>query len=89
MNKLLKIGMAGGLVFGIVKLLKMKRVSDKMVRKISNPRVYKVNNQRIRKNKAQSASGRSGFFFCRGDVMIPISRNSFIFSLIQNRIFLR
>ncbi len=43
MNKLLKIGMAGGLVFGIVKLLKMKRVSDKMVSNLSNPRVHKVN----------------------------------------------
>lgn len=42
MNKLLKIGMAGGLVFGIVKLLKMKRVSDKMVSNLSNPRVHKV-----------------------------------------------
>ena len=34
--------MAGGLVFGIVKLLKMKRVSDKMVSNLSNPRVHKV-----------------------------------------------
>jgi hypothetical protein len=42
MNKLLKIGMAGGLVFGIVKLLKMKRVSDKMVSNLSNPRIHKV-----------------------------------------------
>ena len=39
MNKLLKIGMAGGLVFGIVKLLKMKRVSDKMVSKLLNRKV--------------------------------------------------
>ena len=42
MNNLLKIGMAGGLVFGIVKLLKMKRVSDKMVSNLSNPRIHKV-----------------------------------------------
>ena len=42
MNKLLKLGIAGGLVFGIVKLLKMKRVSDKMVSNLSNPRIHKV-----------------------------------------------
>jgi len=35
MNELLKIGITGGLVFGIIKLLKMKRVSDKMVSNFS------------------------------------------------------
>jgi hypothetical protein len=42
MNKLLGIGIAGGLAFGIVKLLKMKSVSDKMVSNLSNPRIHKV-----------------------------------------------
>jgi hypothetical protein len=42
MNKLLGIGIAGGLVFGIGKLLKMKSVSDKMVSNLSNPRIHKV-----------------------------------------------
>jgi len=42
MNKLLGIGIAGGLVFGIVKLFKMKTVSDKMVSNLSNPRIHKV-----------------------------------------------
>jgi hypothetical protein len=42
MNGLLKIGITGGLVFGIIKLLKMKRVSDKMVSNLSNPRIHKV-----------------------------------------------
>ncbi len=42
MNKLLKIGIAGGLAFGLVKLLKMKRVSEKLVSNLSNPRIHKV-----------------------------------------------
>ena len=42
MNKLLGIGIAGGLVFGIIKLFKMKTVSDKMVSNLSNPRIHKV-----------------------------------------------
>jgi len=41
-NKLLGIGIAGGLTLGIVKLLKMKSVSDKMVSNLSNPRIHKV-----------------------------------------------
>lgn len=42
MNKLLGIGIVGGLVFGAIKLFKMKTVSEKMVSKLSNPRVHKV-----------------------------------------------
>ena len=42
MNKLLKIGIAGGLVLGVIKLFKMKKVSDKMVSNLSNPRIHKV-----------------------------------------------
>jgi hypothetical protein len=42
MNKLLGIGIAGGLVFGIIKLFKMKTVSDKMVSNLSNPRIHKI-----------------------------------------------
>jgi hypothetical protein len=42
MNKLLGIGIACGLAFGIVKLLKMKTVSEKMVSNLSNPRIHKV-----------------------------------------------
>jgi len=42
MNKLLGIGIAGGLMFGIIKLFKMKTVSDKMVSNLSNPRIHKV-----------------------------------------------
>jgi hypothetical protein len=42
MNKLLGIGIAGGLAFGIIKLLKMKTVSDRMVSNLSNPRIHKV-----------------------------------------------
>jgi len=42
MNKLLGIGITGGLVIGIVKLLKMKTVSDRMVSNLSNPRIHKV-----------------------------------------------
>ncbi|MFN8208097.1 MAG: hypothetical protein U0T82_11905 [Bacteroidales bacterium] len=42
MNRLLKIGIAGGLVFGAVKLFRMKKVSDKMVSNLSNPRIHKV-----------------------------------------------
>ncbi|HEY4785164.1 MAG TPA: hypothetical protein VIH57_03910, partial [Bacteroidales bacterium] len=42
MNKLLKIGIVGGLVFGAVKLFKMKTISNKMVSNLSNPRIHKV-----------------------------------------------
>jgi hypothetical protein len=42
MNKLLGIGIAGGFTYVIVKLLKMKTVSDKMVSNLSNPRIHKV-----------------------------------------------
>lgn len=42
MNKLLGIGIAGGLVFGIIRLFKMKAVSDKMVSNLSNPRIHKI-----------------------------------------------
>jgi hypothetical protein len=42
MNKLLGIGIAGSLVFGIIKLFKMKSVSEKMVSNLSNPRIHKV-----------------------------------------------
>jgi len=42
MNKLLGIGIVGGLVFGAIKLFKMKTVSEKMVSNLSNPRIHKV-----------------------------------------------
>jgi len=42
MNKWLKIGIAGGLVLGAIKLFKMKTVSEKMVSNLSNPRIHKV-----------------------------------------------
>jgi len=42
MNKWLKIGIAGGLVLGTIKLFKMKTVSEKMVSNLSNPRIHKV-----------------------------------------------
>lgn len=42
MNKWLKIGIAGGLLFGVFKLFKMKTLSDKMVSSLSNPRIHKV-----------------------------------------------
>ncbi|MFT3738499.1 MAG: hypothetical protein QM786_07055 [Breznakibacter sp.] len=42
MNKWLKIGIAGGLVLGAIKLFKMKNVSEKMVSNLSNPRIHKV-----------------------------------------------
>jgi hypothetical protein len=42
MNKLLKIGIVGGLVFGAIKLFKMKKVSEKAVSNLSNPRIHKV-----------------------------------------------
>jgi len=42
MNKLLKIGIFGGLAYGAFKLFKMKRVSEKVVSNLSNPRIHKV-----------------------------------------------
>jgi len=42
MKKILGIGILGGLIFGAVKLFKMKKVSDKMVSNLSNPRIHKV-----------------------------------------------
>jgi len=42
MNKWLKIGIAGGLVLGAIKLFKMKTISEKMVSNLSNPRIHKV-----------------------------------------------
>jgi hypothetical protein len=42
MSKLLGIGIAGALALGIVKLLRMKTVSDRMVSNLSNPRIHKV-----------------------------------------------
>jgi len=42
MNNWLKIGIAGGLVLGAIKLFKMKTISEKMVSNLSNPRIHKV-----------------------------------------------
>jgi hypothetical protein len=42
MNKWLKIGIAGGLALGAIKLFRMKTVSEKMVSNLSNPRIHKV-----------------------------------------------
>lgn len=42
MNTIFKIGILGGLAFGIYKLLGMKRVSDKVVTSLSNPRIHNV-----------------------------------------------
>lgn len=42
MNRWIKIGIAGGLVLGAVKLFSMKTVSEKMVSNLSNPRIHRV-----------------------------------------------
>jgi hypothetical protein len=42
MNTIFKIGIVGGLAFGIYKLFGMKRVSDKVVTSLSNPRIHNV-----------------------------------------------
>lgn len=42
MNMLLKIGIFGGLAYGLYSLLGMKRVSDKVVTSLSNPRIHNV-----------------------------------------------
>ena len=42
MNKWFKIGIAGGVILGAIKLFKMKTISDKMVSNLSNPRIHKV-----------------------------------------------
>jgi len=42
MNKLLTIGIAGGLVYGVYKLIEMKSTSGKIVSSLSNPRIHKV-----------------------------------------------
>ncbi|NCC88622.1 MAG: hypothetical protein EOM05_12315 [Clostridia bacterium] len=42
MNNLIKIGIGGGLLFGLWKLLQMKKVSEKVVTALSNPRIHKV-----------------------------------------------
>ena len=42
MNNLVKVGIVGGLAFGIYKLMGMKTISEKVVTTLSNPRVHKV-----------------------------------------------
>ena len=42
MNKILGIGIAGALAFGIYKLFGMRRISEKVVTRLSKPRVHKV-----------------------------------------------
>ena len=42
MNKLLKMGIATGLLLGVFKLIKMKTSSEKMVSGLSKPRIHKV-----------------------------------------------
>jgi len=42
MNTIFKIGIVGGLAFGIYKLFGMKRVSEKLVTSLSNPRIHTV-----------------------------------------------
>ena len=42
MNKLLTIGIAGGLIFGAYKLIRMKNTSGKVVSALSNPRIHTV-----------------------------------------------
>jgi LEA14-like dessication related protein len=42
MNKLLTIGIAGGLVYGAYKLIQMKSTSGKIVSSLSNPRIHKL-----------------------------------------------
>jgi hypothetical protein len=42
MNKLLTIGIAGGLIYGAYKLIQMKNTSGKIISSLSNPRIHKV-----------------------------------------------
>jgi hypothetical protein len=42
MNNLIKIGIAGGLAFGLYRLYEMNRVSEKVVTSLSNPRIHTV-----------------------------------------------
>ncbi len=42
MKRWVKIGIAGGLALGAIKLFKMKTISEKVVSNLSNPRVHKV-----------------------------------------------
>lgn len=42
MNSIFKIGILGGLAFGVYKLLGMKKISEKVVTSLSNPRIHAV-----------------------------------------------
>ena len=42
MNKLLKIGIFGGLTLGAAWLFKLKTMSNKLISSLSNPRIHKV-----------------------------------------------
>ncbi len=42
MNKLLKIGIFGGLTLGVAWLFKLKTMSGKLISSLSNPRIHKV-----------------------------------------------
>ena len=43
MNKVVGIALGAGLVYGIVKLLKMQNVSDISTLKMVNPRIHAIN----------------------------------------------
>ena len=43
MNKVLGIAIGAGLVYGMVRLLKMQNVSDVSTMKMVNPRIYSIN----------------------------------------------
>jgi len=42
MNNIFKVGIVGGLLFGVYKLFQMKNVSDKVVTSLHNPRIHTV-----------------------------------------------
>jgi len=42
MNTIIKIGIAGGIAYGLYELYEMKNVSEKVVTSLSNPRIHKV-----------------------------------------------
>jgi len=42
MNPLFKIGIVGGLAYGVYKVLGMKKISEKVITSLSNPRVHAI-----------------------------------------------
>jgi len=83
MNKALAIGIIGAGAFGLIRLLRMKNVSDSVSTRIVSPRLHKVSLQGITFRTDVSFKGtsknpfRESFLGCKKSMALEVIRVSF------------